>query len=126
MNAERFWRKVAKSDDCWLWTAAVNGNGYGSVHLNAHSVAWMLTHGTPTPPGKELDHLCRNRRCVRPDHLEAVTQHENLLRGNSPPAINARKKTCPNGHPYTGLSKSGHRWCRPCNRASCKRRRDSL
>lgn len=75
---------LALSDGCWLWTGCVNSNGYGSFHLDgstqyAHRVAYELTVGA-IPDGLEIDHLYRNRRCVRPDHLEVVTHQQNIQR----------------------------------------------
>lgn len=76
-------------------------------------------HKGPIPEGLVIDHLCRNRGCVNPDHLEAVTQRENILRGEGLAAANARKTHCPKGHPYSGenlyvVPSSGRRQCRIC------------
>ena len=80
----RFMAKVAKSDGCWMWTGAVATSGYGRIGegartLQAHRVAYQLLVG-PIPEGLHIDHLCRVRLCVRPDHLEPVTQAENNIR----------------------------------------------
>lgn len=86
-----FFTKVRKADvsvrTCWEWTGAKDQHGYGRFGVRrknrrAHVVAWMLEHG-PIPDGLELDHLCRNRGCVRPDHMELVTHRENLMRGDT-------------------------------------------
>lgn len=85
--AERFWAKVDKTDDCWRWTGAKQVNGYGILRVagygstpdRAHRVAYTLAHGS-IPAGLEIDHLCRNKECVRAEHLEAVTHAENCRR----------------------------------------------
>lgn len=127
MNPERFWLKVNRTGGCWLWTAAVSTGGYGRVHWDgklrqAHRVAYELEVG-PIPEGLELDHLCRVRRCVRPDHLEPVSGKVNKLRGVSPSADHARKTHCDAGHPLEGpgadvYTRNGWRYCRPCRLAA--------
>lgn len=82
--AVTFWARVAKNAECWEWQGAPNGAGYGTFNSNgrrdmAHRWAWTLA-GRSLTPGLELDHLCRNRICVRPDHLEEVTSAENKAR----------------------------------------------
>jgi len=83
---DRFWALVDRQpgDGCWVWTGALNNHGYGKCSWNgrtelAHVVAYVKTRG-PVLPGLELDHLCRNRRCVRPDHLQPVSPAENQAR----------------------------------------------
>lgn len=101
-DRDRFWSKVQKTDTCWIWTGAAL-RGYGQFHLGtaatrrtlyAYRVAYELKVG-PIAEGLELDHLCRNRACVNPDHLEPVTHTENMRR-----AFEAMK-TCRRGHPRT-------------------------
>lgn len=112
------------TDTCWLWLGRRNSNSYGEIIIEGkrtpvHRVVYSALVG-PIPDGFQLDHLCRVRHCVRPEHLEAVTQHENILRGMGWSAINARKTHCPAGHPYSGanLRLSGRkRFCRACERA---------
>lgn len=85
-NEERFWENVIKQDDgCWLWNGYIDINGYGSISFNnkriaTHRYSFKLHNGY-LPVGLELDHLCRNRACCNPEHLEPVTHRENLIRG---------------------------------------------
>lgn len=124
----RFWSKVNKTNSCWVWTAGLNSNngkGYGQFYLNgkkvkSHRLSYEITIGK-IPDGMVLDHLCRNRQCVNPDHLEPVTNRENVLRGDTHSSGHNRAKThCPSGHEYseenTRLSKSGYRKCKTCHR----------
>lgn len=118
---ERFWSKVDKTDGCWEWTASLV-SGYGQFRHNgrivrAHRFAYEQLVG-PVPKGLELDHLCRNRRCVNPAHLEPVTQQENQLRGFGVSGINARKTHCLRGHEYT--PENTVRWRRWRNCKTCQ------
>jgi hypothetical protein len=119
-GTSRFWSKTAPVPHdgwiCLVWTGSIATNGYGRYWQNgklmqAHRVSWEMFNG-PVPAGMQLDHLCRTRACVRPDHLEVVTQRENLRRGNGWAGQNARKTTCPKGHPF----EPGYRRCRVCRR----------
>ena len=101
----RFWNKVKKTNYCWTWIACKNICGYGLFNLNgkiigAHRISYELVNGS-IPKGLELDHLCKNPLCVNPDHLEAVTHRENLLRGETSASINAKKTHCIRGHEFT-------------------------
>lgn len=105
-DIERFWSKVAAGPNgCIIWTATKSHNGYGSFHLHgqkrrAHRVAYEMAVG-PIPAGAVLDHLCRTRDCVNFRHLEAVSDKENILRGEGLAAKNAAKTHCPAGHEYS-------------------------
>ena len=130
-HLRRFWAKVQKTEDCWLWTAALD-QGYGRFSVapgraaRAPRVAYELLVGS-IPADRQLDHLCRNRACVNPAHLELVTSRTNTLRGLGRTARNARRTHCPKGHPYspenTLVSKDGERFCRECRRLACEQRR---
>jgi hypothetical protein len=125
---ERFWAKVQKGDDgeCWEWLGA-RTRGYGSFSVNrrtvrAHRLAYEL-HVGPIPDGLTLDHTCRNTACVNPSHLEPMTQRENLLRGNTIAARNARKTHCKHGHAFTPENTyvrpdGSGRTCLTCDRAT--------
>lgn len=117
-----FWSRVqvGAADACWLWCGKVTARGYGSYsNFAAHRIAYTIACG-PIPDGLELDHLCRTPLCVNPHHLEPVSGAENIRRGYSPTAINARKTHCPKGHPYTPETlrndKRGYRGCEICRR----------
>lgn len=121
---------------CWQWPKKLNEYGYGrwvrrGPHYNrpAHRVIWEFFRG-PFPDGLEPDHLCRNRGCVRPDHLDPVTGRENRIRGTGWVGVNFRKTECKRGHAFTAENtvrrKSGTRGCRECGRRDAresKRRR---
>ena len=129
----RFFKYAGVGDGCWEWTGYVRPNGYGCFAIQyrkpgAHRYAYQLFRG-PIPTGLTLDHLCKNRVCVNPWHLEPVSLRENLLRSSDTQAtINAKKRACINGHPFdkanTG-TQGGGRWrdCRTCRRESQQRRR---
>lgn len=120
----RFWAKVRRSEaGCWEWQASLTAGGYGQYYptkrmpRRAHRVAYEALVAA-VPAGLVLDHLCRNRVCCNPAHLEPVTQWENTLRGDSPIAAHAAVTHCPAGHPYSGdnlrIRRSGRRACRAC------------
>ena len=132
-HPERFWRKVGKSTDCWHWMAGKTSDGYGGYWFKgkmvaAHRFSWALVHGFNALPEWPLilDHICRNRDCVRPDHLHIISNSENVLLGIGPSAINQRKTHCHNGHELAGdnlrTEKTGKRVCKACYREWRKRR----
>jgi hypothetical protein len=113
---------------CWNWTGHTGKTGYGNFWLSnrqilAHRASYAMA-GLVIPDDAQLDHLCRNRACVRPDHLEPVTARENTLRSAGVSAQFARRDACGNGHPYdeanTARRKDGGRVCRQCKRETAR------
>ena len=150
---ERLESKIERNPDGhWYWTghltpknAGSNSYGYGiqrefvSAGENlgrkrpAHVIVY-LAYGGSVPDGYDLDHLCRIRHCVNPEHLEAVTHRENVLRGDGLAAINSAKTHCIRGHEFAGdnllesVGKNGHirRSCRACNKIRMKKHLEGL
>lgn len=124
---ERFDRRGP--DECWPWTGAMNNvYGYGRMSIGhkrqvrAHRLVYEILVG-PIPTGYQLDHLCRNRRCVNPAHLEPVSNRVNCMRGEAPHVVLARKNVCKRGHPLVDeniiwkknpFAGNGQRQCRTC------------
>lgn len=116
---------------CWLWTGSVNRvTGYAQTHrdgrtIAAHRASWEKRFG-PIPAGLTLDHLCRQRSCINPEHLEPVSQRENTARGTGFIARQMQQTHCRNGHPLSGdnlyRAPRGDRQCRICRRAAEGRR----
>lgn len=118
---KRFVSRIDFTPTCWFWTCKPD-NGYGRFWLNrksqlAHRIAYLIWHGE-IPKEKQLDHLCRNRNCINPAHLEPVSIKENVLRGEGITAQNARKTHCKMNHELTQSnlysSKRGSRVCAKC------------
>ena len=113
--------KAEVTPSCWLWKGSTYQNGYGKYGKRGHMVHrifYALFKGE-VPQDMSLDHLCKVRRCVNPDHLEIVTLVENVMRGDSQHAKNARKTHCKRGHELTVENiyihpQRGHRQCRTC------------
>jgi hypothetical protein len=137
--AARFWANVDQSGDHWLWTGSLlvnrdfpNEAGYGRLRIGgrgakqilAHRWSYEAAHG-PIPDGLVIDHTCRVRNCVRPDHLRAVTPAVNALENTKNPSANLAT-TCRHGHPraeFETVGKTGARWCRECLRLRAAARR---
>ena len=134
---DRFWRKVKKLETgCWEWQGSIITSGYGhfwdgSRWWVAHRFAYEKIYNYPIPKGLEIDHLCRNKICVNPAHLDVVTRSENTKRGLLPSIVGARqrgKTHCPYGHPYDEVNTyafpNGRRGCRTCMRKSTQNWRE--
>lgn len=99
---ERFWVKFSRDPltGCWVWTAALDKvTGYGKFHIGPQTMGYAHrfsyeTLVAPIPAGLDIDHLCRNRACVNPAHLEPVTRQVNLLRGDTLAAAHADDRDC--------------------------------
>lgn len=124
---DRFWPKVDKTETCWIWTGAKDPNGYGRVNQGGHNGRAKLAHrvacelsGRTLDPSLQLDHLCRNPSCVRPDHLEEVTSRENTMRGVHPWVLICKTGRCRRGHDRSPenvyINARGRPICRPCRR----------
>lgn len=130
----RFWPNVKKGadDECWPWLGGTTSSGYGVISVGGHNGKRVRVHRYsyetlvgPVPDGLVLDHLCRNRVCVNPAHLEPVTQKVNLQRQVS---ANGQKTHCPKGHPLFGenlylyIAPSGRkaRTCKICHLEHCR------
>lgn len=140
---ERLWQRVDRSGECWIWTGVKTPLGYGRMYYDGrlqyvHRISYVWAKGA-IPDGTEIDHLCRTRACVRPDHLEAVSHRLNTLRGNGFCALAARgerpagsgtprghAETCRRGHPRipenVHVDQCGQWKCRVCERERGRRR----
>ena len=148
---ERLFSKYIEEPNtgCFLWIGSITDSGYGEINARkthgtnlAHRIMYEIVRG-PIPKGLDIDHLCRVRNCVNPDHMEPVTNQENTRRGNSTSAHNARKTHCKRGHafdlsntilipsstPSLVTGRSARRRCYQCtlvNRRHAQRRRRLL
>lgn len=139
-DEKRFKTKYIKHGDCWIWIGSFNGKkGYGKMLLRgklelAHRISYSWYRGH-IPTGMTIDHMCNNKACVNPEHLEVATQKDNNLRGNSLTAKNKRKTHCARGHEFTEDNvkiiirrTSTRRVCKKCHRqnvrATKRRRRE--
>jgi hypothetical protein len=144
---DRFWSKVDKNGPtpehaphlgpCWIWLASSDYAGYGRFEANrgqktisAPRMAWELHHRAKMDRRLVPDHLCRNPKCVKPFHLEAVTYQENALRGIGPPSRNARKTKCMRGHDLEFVKcttvPAWRRYCPTCARVNSERYRRKM
>jgi hypothetical protein len=116
---------IEDDNGCWVWQRHIMAvEGYGRLRIDGRFVMahryYYEKHVGPIPDGLVIDHLCRNRACVNPAHLEPVSLRENILRGEGIGARYARRTHCENGHPYEGdnlyVAPNGSRRCRICRR----------
>lgn len=112
--------EVDEETGCWIWQGYVMAHGYGSTAGGTSHRAYYEHYVGPIPEGMWIDHLCRNRVCCNPEHLEPVTPQENILRGTSPAAKRASMTHCTHGHEFTEAniyrppSRPNERHCRAC------------
>ena len=129
-SADRFWSKVCKTENCWHWVGTMQKDSpYGHFWhkgklVRPHRFSYELLVGT-IPEKLTIDHLCKNTLCVNPNHLEPVTIKENILRGDSFAAKNARKTHCKRGHKFTEKNTRKWRGKRICRRCATLRTRES-
>ena len=121
---DKYNKKINRTENCWLWTGEIDGKGYGVITISskrkrAHRIIYELLVGK-IPEGLQIDHLCRVRNCVNPNHLEPVTQAENKRR-NVPFRKEVLKTHCKNGHEFSEQNtkirmRNGNPWrvCKKC------------
>lgn len=138
---DRFWEKVQKGPNHWLWLGGKTPLGYGMIwdhsrqgQVMAHRLSWEISRGTKIPEGMVIDHLCRTPECVNPEHLEVVTVATNTARGLAGEVGGRRNRVkthCPQGHPYSPentyyYSGGRKRMCRTCSIRRTQERRRRL
>lgn len=129
MAVNKFWSKVDKTGNCWEWIGSILSNGYGQFWYNGkpqlvHRLSYENTKGE-IPKELVINHICRTRHCVNPDHLEVITRGKNIQIGIS---ANRNKIFCALGHKYdqknTYFRPTGYRQCRICQLISKRKYND--
>ncbi len=121
---EQLLSQFALNGECWDWQGPIDRDGYGRLSGRKRPLAHRVAYATlvaPIPANYELDHRCRNRRCINPAHLEPVTKYENWRRGQAVTRLNADATHCKHGHSFNEANTyihKGRRQCRACNRRS--------
>jgi hypothetical protein len=139
IHTKRFFKKVTKTDSCWIWTGTKNTAGYGMFYIKlrgyrAHRISWELANKTPIPDGKLICHSCDNPPCVNPAHLWPGTDKENrwdsILKGRAKKPPHKKPQThCKHGHKFTAANSYTYSWgrmCRTCTLARSKKRKLKL
>lgn len=128
----KFLNKTKITPSCWIWTGYIDKDGYGMLtdrsRYLVHRISYQLYNGKIID-NMVIDHLCKNRKCVNPNHLDMITKQENNLRSSSPSSINIRKKKCKHGHILTNENtyiqkftyRKPRRLCRKCISITCKK-----
>lgn len=139
---ERFWARVEKTDNCWLWTGRISPKGYGQFDLEdrsitAHRMSWIMANGE-IPEELEVNHLCHTRECmlgdncphracIRIEHLEIISHAENVRKGNAGyyerKIFRPKKTYCINGHEYTLENTAQYKNSRVCRICACEKSR---
>lgn len=128
---DKFMTLVSVEQDCWRWMGSVRGGRYGQFYdprakkmQLAHRISFELFNGPP-PPGLVIDHICRNKVCVNPKHLRAISNKENVLIGDGPFAVNARKTHCNRGHAFDRQKQDRGMRIRECQKCRTIRQREN-
>lgn len=132
-TADSILSRVKKGVGCWEWSGTIGAKGYGRCrwngkYMNSHRAVYEILKGAVSSE-LQLDHLCRNRACVNPDHLEPVSPKINVLRGEGLAAKNAKKTHCPKNHEYSKENTyilRNHRYCKECSRMKLRVRRAKI